>query len=150
MRAASLEGPWVRIPILTFPCQDWNPDPQLPGDDAMPFVVSDDCRRLGLRAGAVLFRNVRVTEAGPALRAELAQPVVPGEFGYVDAQGRVLCRLDVVQAEFSKVTAATGNALLIVEGTVSHAPELLRQAVAAAVRLVTGHCGGTAEVVAEP
>lgn len=40
---------------------------------------------------------------------------VAGEYGYVDAANRLLCRLDVRQAEFSKVTERTRNALLIVE-----------------------------------
>jgi DNA/RNA-binding domain of Phe-tRNA-synthetase-like protein len=224
----------------------------------MSFIVSADCLQLGLRAGAIVFRDVHVTAAGPALRAEIAQemqavrtwfatpaavratpevagfhavlrqvgvnprkesssverllhlalkrgdlpainslvdaynlvsvrsrcslgahdldqiappvalrlltgreaftplgrdaavPVTAGEYGYVDAKGRVLCRLDLLQAEFSKVTAATANALLIVEGTTAHAPELLRQTVADVIALVTRHCGGTAEVVAFP
>jgi DNA/RNA-binding domain of Phe-tRNA-synthetase-like protein len=81
-----------------------------------------------------------------------AEPVAvtSGEYGYVDAAGRVLCRLDIMQAEFSKVTERTRNALLIVEGTTVHAPEVLREAFAAAAELVTRHCGGTAEVVARP
>jgi DNA/RNA-binding domain of Phe-tRNA-synthetase-like protein len=224
----------------------------------MSFVVAEDCVKLGLRAGAVVFRNVRVAEASPALRSEIAteieairarfrsaeevravvasagfaevlrkvgvnprreqpsverllnyalkrgdlprinslvdaynlvsvrslcsmgahdldrftppatlrlltgsesftplgagapQPVTPGEFGYVDAANRVLCRLDLLQADFSKVTEATVNALLIVEGTTVHRPDVLRRAVAVAVEVVTRHCGGTAEVVAFP
>ena len=224
----------------------------------MSFVVAEECVRLGLRAGAVVFRGVRVSAAGPGLRAEVArevrsvrarfagpaavrsspevagfhdilrkvganprreQPsterlltfalkrgdlpavnnlvdaynlvsvrsscslgahdldriaapvtlrlltggeaftplgsdtpaaVVPGEYGYVDARDRLLCRLDVLQAEFSKVTAATRNALLIVEGTTAHTPDALRRAFAGAVELVTRYCGGTAEVVAFP
>jgi DNA/RNA-binding domain of Phe-tRNA-synthetase-like protein len=224
----------------------------------MSFVVSEDCLRLGLRAGAVALRNVHIAAAGPALRAEIAgaaeavracfpspaairsapevahfhgllrkvgvnprreQPsverlltfalkrgdlpavnnlvdaynlvsvrtrcslgahdldrvapplalrlltgresftplgradevaVVPGEFGYVDARERVVCRLDLLQAEFSKVTADTANALLIIEGTAAHPPELLRQALAEVLELVPRHCGGTAEVVALP
>jgi DNA/RNA-binding domain of Phe-tRNA-synthetase-like protein len=224
----------------------------------MTFTVADDCLRLGLRAGAVLFRGVRVGPSGPALRAEIEQeaqrlrvrqadvqavralpevaafaevlrrvgvnprreppsverllasalkrgdlpvinslvdaynlasvrslcslgahdldrvtvpvalrlltgaetftalgraepePVTPGEFGYVDAEGRVLCRLDLLQAEFSKVTAATVNALLIVEGTAAHDAEALRRGFAEAVTLVTRYCGGTAEVVTMP
>src|SRR5262249_32549716 len=79
-----------------------------------------------------------------------AVPVTEGEFGYADAQRRLLCRLDLLQAEFSKVTADTVNALLIVEGTAAHAPEVLQRAFAEAVELVTRHCGGTAEVVALP
>lgn len=224
----------------------------------MSFIVTEECRQLGLRAGAVVFRGVRVGPAGAELRAELAAearavrarlatpaavraepavaafhavlrraganprreqpsverlltfalkrgdlpavnslvdaynlvsvrtgcslgahdldviappvslrlvsgteslvplgaaeevPVVPGEYGYVDARDRLLCRLDVVQAEFSKVTAKTVNALLIVEGTAEHAPAVLRRAVEEVVAQVTRICGGTAEVIAWP
>jgi DNA/RNA-binding domain of Phe-tRNA-synthetase-like protein len=84
------------------------------------------------------------------LGAAAPAAVVPGEYGYVDALGRVLCRLDVLQADFSKVTAATVNALLIVEGTAAHDADRLRQAFADATELVTRHCGGKAEVVALP
>jgi DNA/RNA-binding domain of Phe-tRNA-synthetase-like protein len=224
----------------------------------MSFVVTEDCVRLGLRAGAIVFRGVHVSAAGPALQEEIARevqavrarfadpgavrstpevtgfeevlrrtgvnprreqpsvlrlftfalkrgglPVVnslvdaynlvsirslcslgahdldqvappvalrlltgretftplgmatpgaitPGEYGYVDAAGRVVCRLDVIQAEFSKVTPATTKALLIVEGTAAHPSAVLRRAVADSVETVTRHCGGTAEVIAYP
>jgi len=55
------------------------------------------------------------------------------------------------QAEFSKVTAATVNALLIIEGNAgAHSVETLEQACAAAIGVITRHCGGTAEVIALP
>jgi DNA/RNA-binding domain of Phe-tRNA-synthetase-like protein len=73
--------------------------------------------------------------------------VVPGEYGYVDAANRLLCRLDVRQAEFSKVTQRTRNVLLIVQGTAEHAPEVLRRAFEDVIELTTHYCGGTAEVV---
>ena len=224
----------------------------------MSFAVSEDCVRLGLRAGAIVFRSVHVTPANPALRAEIAsevqaiqtrlaspgvvrsipevasfqellrkvgvnprkeQPsverllgyalkrgdlpainslvdaynlvsvrslcslgahdldriappvtlrlltgresftplgrdqeeaVTAGEYGYVDAADRVHCRLDLLQAEFSKVMTNTVNALLIVEGTTVHTPDTLRQAFADVIEQVTRYCGGTAEVVAFP
>src|SRR5262249_11950821 len=72
--------------------------------------------------------------------------VTPGEFGYVDAMNHVLCRLDVLQAEFSKVTMQTVNALLIVEATARHAPGLMQRARDDAIELITRHCGGTVEV----
>jgi DNA/RNA-binding domain of Phe-tRNA-synthetase-like protein len=217
------------------------------------FAVSDDCLNLGLRAGAVLFRELRVAERPPALHAEIAAavgelrtrypdpasirtvpevihfqeilrkvgvnprkeqpsverllayahkhgdlpqinslvdaynlvsvrslcslgahdldtlalpvtlrlltggesftplgrdrpvPVTAGEYGYVDAQNRVLCRLDLLQADFSKVTHNTKNALLIVEGTASHPPEILQQAFIDSIALITRYCGRTAE-----
>ena len=76
-----------------------------------------------------------------------AVAVVAGEFGYVDGANRLLCRLDVVQADFSKVTASTSDALLIIEATTAHdeatREELLRETVA----IVARECGGTAEVI---
>ena len=223
----------------------------------MTFHVAKECIDLGLRAGAVVFRNVHIADASPALRAEVAQavqavrsrfadpaaaraapevvayhdilravganprreqpsvdrlltlalkhghlPVLnnlvdaynlislrslcslgahdldiiavpvelrlltgnetftplgrnepqaisPGEYGYVDAKDRVLCRLDVVQAEFSKVTANTRNVLVIIEGNTIHPPEVLRQVFRETIELVTRHCGGSAEIVAQ-
>jgi len=73
--------------------------------------------------------------------------VAAGEYGYVEARDRVLCRLDVLQADFSKVTAGTVNALLIIEGTTAHRPDVFRQAIADAIDVVTRCCGGTAEVI---
>ena len=84
------------------------------------------------------------------LGREGAEKVIAGEFAYVDGQDRVLCRLDVRQAEFSKVTAGTRNVLLIIEGTTTHAPEMLRALFPQALELVTRICGGTGEVIATP
>jgi len=72
----------------------------------------------------------------------------PGEYGYVDTANRLLCRLDVRQADFSKVTQWTRNVLLIVEGTAEHDVEVLRRASEEAIELVTRYCGGTAELAA--
>jgi len=71
-----------------------------------------------------------------------------GEFGYVDAANRLLCRLDVLQADFSKVTEATVNALVIVEGTTAHGAQLMRQAFADLAEVVTRYCGGAGDVIA--
>jgi DNA/RNA-binding domain of Phe-tRNA-synthetase-like protein len=53
----------------------------------------------------------------------------------------------VVQADFSKVTSHTTNALLIVEGTAAHAPEVMQRAFHDVVELVGRYCGGTATPV---
>ncbi len=79
-----------------------------------------------------------------------SQAVTVGEYGYVDAQDRMLCRLDLLQAEFSKVTTVTTNVLLIIEGTTAHSPETLRRTFAEALELLPRYCGGTAEVIAWP
>jgi DNA/RNA-binding domain of Phe-tRNA-synthetase-like protein len=98
----------------------------------------------------VSLRLLTGRESFTPLGREAPVAVVPGEYGYVDAQERVLCRLDLFQADFSKVTTTTSNVMLIVEGTAEHPPDVLRQAVADVMALVTRHCGGEATVAAFP
>jgi DNA/RNA-binding domain of Phe-tRNA-synthetase-like protein len=98
----------------------------------------------------VTLRRLGGHESFTPLGGTAEEPVTGGEFGYVDSGQVVLCRLDVLQAEFSKVTTSSRNVLLIVEGTVGHSAQLLDQAVQDIIELVARHCGGTAEVVAYP
>ena len=98
----------------------------------------------------ISLRLLNGAEAFTPLGKGSAQAVSAGEFGYVDADNRVLCWLDVLQAEFSKVTSATVNAVLIVEGNHVHSAETLCNTCIMAIELITRHCGGTAEVVAYP
>jgi DNA/RNA-binding domain of Phe-tRNA-synthetase-like protein len=84
------------------------------------------------------------------LGSDELSPITPGEFGYVDAANRVLCRLDILQAEFSKVTEASANALLIVEGTTAHSPQVVRKAFNDVIQLVTDYCGGAGEIISCP
>jgi DNA/RNA-binding domain of Phe-tRNA-synthetase-like protein len=123
--------------------------------DAYNLVSIRSCCSLGAHdldriASPVALRVLTGREAFTPLGSDTPVAVTAGEFGYVDAQDRLLCRLDVVQAEFSKVTAATVNALLIIEGHALHPPEVLRQTFADASELIVRYCGGTAGVVAFP
>ncbi|MFP6753104.1 MAG: phenylalanine--tRNA ligase beta subunit-related protein [Pirellulaceae bacterium] len=78
------------------------------------------------------------------------QAVVAGEFGYVDANHRLLCRLDSLQADFSKVSDSTRDVLVIAEFTTATPDQARRAAVELAMEVISQHCGGTAEVVAMP
>jgi DNA/RNA-binding domain of Phe-tRNA-synthetase-like protein len=79
-----------------------------------------------------------------------SEEVSRGEFAYFDARQRVICRLDLVQAEFSKITARTSNALLIIEGTGVHDQQIFETASRRLLELATAHCGGSGEIVAWP
>ena len=94
----------------------------------------------------VSLRLLTGREAFTPLGETMPVVVVPGEYGYVDAADHLLCRLDVRQADFSKVTEATRNVLLIVEGTAEHAPDVLHRASEEVIEVVTRYCGGLAEV----
>jgi DNA/RNA-binding domain of Phe-tRNA-synthetase-like protein len=96
----------------------------------------------------VALRLLSGEESFTPLGGKAPVPVARGEYGYVDATNRVLCRLDILQAEFSKVTTETVNALLIIEGTDVHARDFLRQVFGDAIDLILQVCGGTAEIVA--
>ena len=52
----------------------------------------------------VSLRLLTGQESFTPLGENVPAAVVPGEYGYVDAANRLLCRLDVRQADFSKVT----------------------------------------------
>lgn len=123
--------------------------------DAYNLVSVRSCCSLGAHdldriALPVTLRLLTGQESFTPLGGEAAVPVAAGEYGYVDAQNRVLCRLDILQAEFSKVTPQTTQVLLIIEGTATHATEQLRQTCADVIDRVIHHCSGTAEVVAFP
>jgi DNA/RNA-binding domain of Phe-tRNA-synthetase-like protein len=105
---------------------------------------------LDLLMPPVLLRLLDGSESFTPLGSDQQVPVTAGEFGYVDAANRLLCRLDVLQADLTKVTEATVNALVIVEGTVAHPPQILRKAFDDVIELVTRHCGGVAEIVSFP
>ena len=98
----------------------------------------------------VELRLLTGSETFTPLGRDQQQAVSPGQFGYVDARSRVLCRLDVVQAEFSKVTADTRNALLIVEGNNTHPAEFLGQVLRETIELVTRYCGGSGQIASLP
>jgi DNA/RNA-binding domain of Phe-tRNA-synthetase-like protein len=68
----------------------------------------------------------------------------------VDAENRVICRLDSLQADFSKVTVDTKRVLLIVESTTAHDAERLESDFATTRAVLDRYCGVTAQVVAFP
>jgi DNA/RNA-binding domain of Phe-tRNA-synthetase-like protein len=101
-------------------------------------------------APPVSLRILNGSESFTPLGSDQPMATRAGEFGYVDAANRLLCRLDVLQADFSKVTEATVTALVIVEGTATHRSDLMRPVFARLTELVTRYCGGTGEVIAWP
>ena len=89
-------------------------------------------------------------ESFRALGQTQPRPVVPGEFGYVDAQDRVLCRLDSLQADFSKVTAHTRRVLLIIETTATRDEQSLQDALTQLDQLLSLHCQAKIEQIILP
>jgi DNA/RNA-binding domain of Phe-tRNA-synthetase-like protein len=98
----------------------------------------------------VTLDRFRGDESFTPLGRDAPVAVRPGEFGYVDAARRVLCRLDVLQADFSKVTAETQNVLLIIEAATTVDRDSLRKACSETIELLERHCGGKGQIVSFP
>ena len=79
------------------------------------------------------------------LGGHIDQQIRQGEFGYVDAQQRVICRLDSLQADFSKVQTNTTRVLLIIETTAGQGAEYLQSVVAEAAATVERFCRASSE-----
>ncbi|MCH2210184.1 MAG: hypothetical protein MK110_02705 [Fuerstiella sp.] len=104
---------------------------------------------LGTLELPVELRLFQGTEMFRPLGADADREVNRGEFGYVDAKDRVVCRLDSMQADFSKITRSTTNALLIIESTTEHSNDQLDQLVSETLSAITLHCP-QARVLSEP
>lgn len=87
---------------------------------------------------------------GEGRRLSAAQPVNRGEFGYVDADDRVICRLDSLQAEFSKITPTTTRALLIIEASTAVNREQLEKIFSETAERIGRYCHGQVESVVLP
>jgi DNA/RNA-binding domain of Phe-tRNA-synthetase-like protein len=72
---------------------------------------------------------------------------LPGEYGYVDPQGRIICRLEVLQGDYSKTTRESRNVFIILQGNrCLPAPALLKGTWLLA-EMIEKFCGGKAELV---
>mgnify|MGYP005810215749 CR=1 FL=1 len=76
------------------------------------------------------------------LGATKAVTIGAGEYGYVDGAGRVLCRLECRQAEYSRLTAGTRDALLIIQGHAALGIGEVAAAADALLALVNAYGGG--------
>jgi DNA/RNA-binding domain of Phe-tRNA-synthetase-like protein len=76
--------------------------------------------------GGISVRLTTGAERYHPVGAAEPEPVRPGEYGYIDGDGtgggNVICRLEVRQSEKTKVTPATRDVFLIVQGNAATPP----------------------------
>ncbi len=68
------------------------------------------------------------------------------EFGYVDVRGRVICRMDVLQCDWSKVTKSTRNVVFFIQGNRFLPASVLLKGSWLLAETVTRFCGGEIEL----
>lgn len=72
---------------------------------------------------------------------------VAGEYAYVEPGGRVICRLEVLQAEHSKVAATTRDIAFFLQGNAAQEGGQLLKGCWYLCELIETFCGGSAELV---
>ncbi len=84
------------------------------------------------------------------LGAEELKPVRAGGYAYVDGANEVICMLEVLQVEKTKVTLDTRDVLYIVQGNPATDMATLRAAAERVIQLTQQYCGGEAELLYPP
>lgn len=69
--------------------------------------------------------------------------IFPGEYGYIDDENNVICRLEVLQVEPTKVTTESKDIFMIIEGNVNTDIEYVNATAKEVCELITKYCGGS-------
>jgi DNA/RNA-binding domain of Phe-tRNA-synthetase-like protein len=93
--------------------------------------------------GNITLRLTNGNETFVPLGKTEATAIFPGEYGYVDDGNNVICRLEVLQVEPTKVTAETTDVFIIIEGNANTATEYVKKAAEEVCQLIIKYCGGT-------
>lgn len=70
-----------------------------------------------------------------------------GEYGYVDPHGRVICRLDVLQCEHTKVTRESRHIIFFLQGNRLLPATVLLKGAWLLAEMISVFCGGSVELV---
>lgn len=92
--------------------------------------------------GNVTLRLTEGDETFIPLGKETPESVFPGEYGYVDDENNIICRLEVLQVEPTKVTAEATDVFMIIQGNGNTTEEYVRSGATEVCELVTKYCGG--------
>jgi DNA/RNA-binding domain of Phe-tRNA-synthetase-like protein len=101
-------------------------------------------------AGGVSLRLTDGSERFVPLGSTSPQPILPGEYGYVDGDNEVICRMEVLQVEKTKIEMDTTEAFFIVQGNANTPEDFVASAADELIELITTYCGGSVRVLHWP
>ncbi len=93
--------------------------------------------------GNITLRLTKGNETFIPLGKSEPTAVFPGEYGYIDDGNNVICRLEVLQVEPTKVTTETKDVFVIIEGNANTNVESVKETAEEVCKLITKFCGGT-------
>lgn len=92
--------------------------------------------------GNVTLRLTEGSETFIPLGKTQSVPVTKEEYSYIDDSANIICRLEVLQVEPTKVTLDTKNVFLIVQGNLNTDNSYIESAAKEVADLITKFCGG--------
>lgn len=73
--------------------------------------------------------------------------VPAGEYSYCDDGNHIICRLEVLQGESTKITLKTQNIFLIIQGNMNTGSRYIEDAAKELTNLLVKYCGGEPELL---
>lgn len=92
--------------------------------------------------GNIALRLTDGTENFIPLGSSEAEKVSPGEYAYVDSQNNIVCRLEVLQVEPTKITLDSDDIFFIIQGNQNTDLDYVTKFASQLGQLVTKYCGG--------
>lgn len=89
---------------------------------------------LRLTTGAEIFLPLGQTEP---------KAIHVGEYGYIDDANNILCRLEVLQCEPTKITIDSTDLFIIVQGNANTSADYVQAGAREVCNLITKYCGGS-------
>ncbi len=92
--------------------------------------------------GSISLRLTKGDEVFIPLGKSEPVPIFSGEYAYVDDNNNIICRLEVLQVEPTKVTPSANDIFVIIQGNANTTDEYVRTAAEEVCSLITKYCGG--------
>lgn len=101
-------------------------------------------------AGNVSLKLTTGLEKYVPLGKDLAETIFPGEYGYIDDNNEVICRMEVLQSEKTKVGIDSTDCFYIIQGNLETSDEYLLSAAEELINLTKKYCGGKYKILYPP
>lgn len=75
------------------------------------------------------------------------EKIFPGEYAYCDDGNNIICRLETIQVEPTKITEEATDIFFIIQGNENTTIEYIRRASENLVQIITNFCGGSGSLL---
>jgi DNA/RNA-binding domain of Phe-tRNA-synthetase-like protein len=97
--------------------------------------------------GNITLRLTNGTENFHALGSKGLIVVPAGEYSYIDDGNNIICRMEVLQVEPTKITVNTTDVFLIVQGNSNTDQTYIKAGVDEVLNLINKYCGGSSSTL---